>query len=127
MTTLFERLVGDNLPEGGSLPEDEKIAIHAFIGAMNEFDKGKLTAQQVSSFFGLDAGQDAEALVLRDKLNAAPDKERFIRVFKDWLYMGEVRLDNQYLVIRLDNQYLVRATLLARLDEEITDQGGTVP
>lgn len=113
MPTLHQRLIGD--PGLGS---NENIGIHVFMAALHEWQRGKLTSAEVISMFGLDAGQQSQASVLKGLLNAAPDQTRFILVFKDWLYLGETRKDARY---------LYAATLNARLETEITDQGGTLP
>lgn len=118
MATLFERLIGLDLPPGDVPAEEEKIAIHAFTGAFNEYQRGKITGAQIGAMFSLDTAQTAEAVALKDLLVAAPQKIEFMRVFKDWLYLGETRTDPQY---------LVRANLVQRLEDEVTDQGGTLP
>ena len=116
MASLFDRLVGINLPEQGGA-SDSKIAVHAFTGALSEFMRGKLTGAEVVSMFSLDAAQSANAVTLKDLLVDAPEKVRFMRVLKDWLYLGETATGPRY---------LSAATLISRLQDEVTDQGGTV-
>ena len=117
MATLHERLIGENLPSNPAADET-KIAIHAFLGALHEFTRGKLTGGEVVSMFSLSAAQQTNALTLKALIDAAPDKTRFMRVFKDWMYLGETGTDARY---------LSAANLLTRLQEEVTDQGGTLP
>jgi hypothetical protein len=113
MATLFERLVGINTDA-----TDDKMAIHSFCGALNELRRGKLTGGEIASMFGLDAAQQTDAVALKDLLVAAPDRIEFMRVLKDWLYLGE---DDR------EPRYRVQATFVARLQTEVTDQGGTLP
>lgn len=113
MPTLHERLIGD--PD---LESNEKIGIHAFMAALHEWQRGKLTAAEVIILFDLDTGQQSQASVLKGLLNAAPDQTRFILVFKDWLYLGETLMDARY---------LSALQLNSRLEDEVIDQGGTLP
>jgi len=112
MATLFERLSGIGLGEESG----EKMAIHAFSGAINELRRGKFTGPQVTAMFDLTPAQVTTATTLKDYIVAAPDKNMFMRVFKDCLYMAESGV-----------AYLTQAEFVARLQTEITDQGGTVP
>jgi len=114
MADLFERLSGINLVEG-----DDKLAIHAFTGAINELRRGKITGAEITAMFNLTSEQVTAALVLKDLIVAAPQKAEFMRVFKDVLYLAETRTD--------DSKYGTQALLVARLQEEVTDQGGTLP
>lgn len=113
MATLHERLIGQNLPESG-----DKIAIHAFLGAIREYQQGYITGAEFIAMFSLTTGQQTAATVLKDLLNAAPDKTTFLRALKDWLYLGETETDARY---------LSQANLVTRLQGEVTDQGGTLP
>ena len=117
MATLHERLIGDGLPDNPAADES-KMAIHAFIGALYEFALGELTGAEVASFFDLSASQQTQAQTLVALIQAAPNKTAFMRVFKDWLYLGETSTDARY---------LSQANLVARLQQEVTDQGGTPP
>lgn len=112
MANLIQRLTGDIA--GG----DGKIAIHAFSGAFNEWGRGKVTAASVVAAFSLDASQQSQAQSLASLWAAAPDKTRFMRVFKDLMYMGETNIHANYRDISFIN---------SRLQEEVTDQGGTLP
>lgn len=116
MASLFQRIVGDLTPEEAGA--GAKIALHAFCGALNELRRGKITLVEFISFFNLDPSQQSQLLTFRDLLLAAPNKMEFLRVFKDLMYMGECDLDPRY---------KSAATTLARLQEEVTDQGGTLP
>src|SRR5688572_27229845 len=61
---LYERLGGI-----GSNPETvRKIPVHAFMSAMQEYMLGQMTGAQATAAFDLDAGEQAEALALRDRL-----------------------------------------------------------
>ena len=114
MANLFERLSGIGLTDEGT----GKIGIHAFCGALNEFRRGKMTGAQVVAMFSLDATQTTQATALKDLLVAAPQRTEFMRVLKDCLYMAESETDSPY---------LTQGDLVARLQEEVTDQGGTLP
>lgn len=118
MATLFQRLIGKNLPEASTIPAEHRMHVHAFTAVINEWRRGKVTAVDAAAMFSLDAGQQADALAFKDLLDAAPDKLEFMRVFKDWLYCGETSTDSRY-----ENA----ASLLQRLQDEVTDQGGTLP
>ena len=69
--------------------------------------------------FGLDTPQTGASIALKDLLVAAPDKTEFMRVFKDFLYLAETETDN--------TKYGTQALFVARLQDEVTDQGGTLP
>lgn len=114
MANLVERLVGQ-LTEAESA---DKIAIHAFMGAMNEWQRGKVTGAEVIAAFSLTAAQQTQATTLAGLWGAAPDKTRFMRVFKDLMYLGETNTHSRY----RDISYIQ-----TRLQEEVTDQGGTLP
>ena len=119
MATLFQRLIGGSALTGaGAAPEEQKIAIHTFTGVINEIRRGKVTPADAAAMFNLDTNQQADALVFRDLLIAAPDKIEFMRVFKDFLYCGEDELDARY---------STAGALLQRLQDEVIDQGGTLP
>lgn len=115
MATLFERLTGINLPEDAGV-NDRKMAIHSFTGALNELRRGKFTGQQIATMYNLTAPQQTSAIALKDLIVAAPQKTEFMRVLKDCLYMAEC-----------GDAYLTQAALTARLQDEVTDQGGTLP
>jgi len=114
MPNLIQRLTGATLPEDSN----EKIAIHPFLGALNEYRRGKITGPDIISAFNLDTDQTNQAVALKDLIVAAPQKTEFMRVFKDLMYMGEYGLNSNYTDISWVN---------SRLEEEVTDQGGTLP
>ena len=118
MATLFDRLSGINLPTS-VIPAEQKLAIHAYAGAINELRRGKITGGEIATMFSLDAGQVTSTITLKDLLVAAPEKTEFMRVFKDFLYLSETETDN--------TKYGTQALLVARLHDEVTDQGGTLP
>ena len=117
MATLHERLIGENLA-GES---EGKLAIHAFMGAIREYIANELTGAEFVAMFNLDAAQTTQANTLKDLIVAAPDDIKILRVFKDWLYLGETYRRH------LDARYLSQANLVARLQAEVTAQGGTLP
>lgn len=114
--TLFERLIGSNLSAGSQLPEDRKMDIHSFCGALNELRRGKITGAEIATMFELDAAQQVQAIAIKDLIVAAPQKTEFMRVLKDCLYMGEA-----------GDYYLIQSEFIARLQDEVTDTGGTLP
>jgi len=101
---LYTRLIGTELP---------KIRIHSFTSAMDEWARGFLTAQEVIGFFDLDASEQTQAQSLVSIYNQATDKVRFMRVFKDCLYLAEQEL-----------AYTTQAEFVQRLNDEITAQNG---
>lgn len=109
MANLIERLTG---------ADGEKMAIHAFLGALNEYKRGKITGSDLVDAFNLDVAQTTQAQTLVGLLNAAPNQTEFMRVFKDLMYMGEVNLHSRY-----RNMTFIQS----RLQDEVTDQGGTLP
>lgn len=56
---LYERLGGTESP---------KIAVHDFMSAMQEYAKGDMSGAQAVANFNLSAGEQTEALALRDKI-----------------------------------------------------------
>jgi len=118
MATLFERLIGLDLENEIDLPENEKLAIHAYTGALNEFRRGRLNGPQLVAFFDLNTNQQTDTIYWKDLWQAAPNNAEFMRVFKDWLYLGETETDSIY---------LVEANFVQRLEVEVTSQGGTLP
>jgi len=111
MATLYERITGVGLSEDGS-----KLGIHQFIAAIYEQQMGYFTAQNVVDAFSLTPAQESAAVTFVQLLNAAPDKMRFVRVFKNIAYLAEAGY-----------AYQTASAMLTRLQDEVTDQGGTVP
>ena len=116
MATLFERLTGINLPQDSTNIAEQKMAIHSFTGALNEMRRGKFTGQQVATMYQLTGSQQTAAAALKELIVAAPQKTEFMRVLKDCLYLAEC-----------GDAYLTQAALTARLQAEVTGQGGTLP
>lgn len=56
---LYERLMGLQEP---------KIPVHTFFSVMQEYMLGNVSGAQATAAFDLDAGEQAEALALRDRL-----------------------------------------------------------
>lgn len=116
MATLYDRLKGNpEFEHSGNLSE-RKIPIHAFCGLLNEVRRGKHASNFITIAFNLDTAQVNQMLALRDLFVACPNKEEFIRILKDCLYLAETGYD-----------YLTQDDLLARLQEAVTDNGGTLP
>jgi hypothetical protein len=65
---LYERLTGRGMVAG-----ETKIAVHTFISALGEVERGKATAANVISAFGLDATQQAELTTLVAKIKGLPE------------------------------------------------------
>lgn len=114
MATLYERLSGNNLGEDGS----EKIGIHAFLAAVFEYRRGHLTESEVQAMFNLTPSQVTDGNAFFAMLGLAPNQDRMMRVVKDWIYLAEAKAAPQY----VDS-----ANLFARMQQEIIDQGGTIP
>jgi len=112
MASLYERLTGVGLPS----EQQDKIAIHSFAAAIEENLRGYLTGAEVVNIYSLDAAQTTQAQSFIALLGAAPDKLRFMRVFKNIAYMAET-----------GDAYLTQAEFVSRLQSEVTDQGGTLP
>jgi len=125
MATLFERLIGLNLPESPT-PAEEKMAIHAFDGCCNYADSpvvvpgyGTVTGVQVAGWMNLDAAQQQEMIylfALIDDAAAVNARTAFQRFNKDWLYNGEWNTAPQW---QDENAYW------GTLAQIITDAGGT--
>lgn len=122
MANLFDRLIGNNLPSTPTESE-EKISVHAFTASIDEWDANEVTGAELVDWYNLNASQTNEAVVLKDYYNAAPDKIKWLLVFKDWLFCGEIRLG----VPEGDMRYVTRAQFIDRLEREIVNQGGVVP
>lgn len=60
---LYERLGGFDPATNG-----EKISVHAFMSAMQEYMLGNMSPVQATAAFGLSAGEQIEALALRDRI-----------------------------------------------------------
>lgn len=114
MATLLERISGA-IPVGDP---STKISIHGFCAAMNELRRGKLTAGDFTTMFDLTPGQVNTMGVLRDLFVACPQKMEFLRVLKDILLLSEGNYDPKY---------RTQAWVLSRLQDEVTDHGGTLP
>jgi hypothetical protein len=61
---LYERLTGVELP---------RIPVHAFMGALGEYERGKMTSQQVITAFNLSAGEQTEVTTLLTKILTQPE------------------------------------------------------
>jgi hypothetical protein len=112
MATLYERLTGVGL----DAESDGKIGIHPFVAMVYEIHQGKFTGGEAATLFDLTPNQITAAQTFIQYVNAAPDKQKFMRVFKDCAYLAESGI-----------AYLTQASFVQRLQDEITDQGGTLP
>ena len=123
MATLFERLIGLNLPDA-PLPAEEKMGIHAFDGCMNFIGSsipgyGNVTGVLVAGWFNLDAGQQQHMIHLFNLIadaKAAGARTAFQRANKDYWYLGESVIAPQW---QDETAYW---DTLAQI---ITDAGGT--
>ena len=116
MPNLIQRIVGDLTPE--ERLAGEKISLHAFVGALGEYRRGKVSGAEFIAAFNLTTAQQNQGQVLSGLITAAPNEALFLDVFRDLLYRGEGNLNPRYRDIAL---------ILARLEDEVTDQGGTLP
>ena len=116
MATLHERLIGAGVLS--DVAGESKIAIHAYTGALNEFRRGKLNGADLVAFFDLVGDQQTDTILYKDLWQACPDKQEYMRIFKDWLYLGETSTDPLY---------LSGANFQTRLEIAVTDNGGAVP
>jgi hypothetical protein len=123
MATLFERLIGLNLPDNPAVDET-KMPIHGFDGCMNFLGVsvvgyGPVTGVQVAGWFDLNASQQTEMIYLKDLIQDATDvnaRNGFQRVNKDYQYNGEWNTAPQW-----QDETAYWATLA----KVITDAGGT--
>jgi hypothetical protein len=112
MATLYERLTGVGL----EADSNAKIGIHAFISGLYEINRGYLTGADLNSYFDFTEDQITTVQTFISYVNAAPDTEKFMRVFRDISYLAETGA-----------AYQTQQEFVQRLQAEITDQGGTVP
>jgi hypothetical protein len=61
---LYERLTGNELP---------RIPVHAFMGALGEFERGKMTSQEVIDAFNLSVGEQTEVTALIARILSQPE------------------------------------------------------
>jgi hypothetical protein len=111
VASLYERITGLGLDE----PAD-KIAIHGFVAIVFEVQRGKVTGAEAATLFDLTQEQATQVQTFISYVQAAPDKLGFMRIFKDCAYLAELGL-----------AYTTQQDFIARLQDAITDQGGTVP
>ena len=118
---LWQRIWGGGVEETSD-PQDAKIAIHAFWGMAQEWDEGYETQSNVLATFNIASGaQTQQAQSIKQHLNAAPDKSKFIRMAKNWSYTAESYGNPEAA------KYRVWADFEQRMADEVTDQGGTPP
>ena len=116
MATLWERLVGINLPNTAPpVLDEQKIGIHSFTGGVEELTRGYFSAADMIAIHNLNAAQVSDAARIKGLIEDAPDKDGFMRIFKSLLYMGETK-----------DAYLIEVDFWARAEAIVTDQGGTV-
>lgn len=61
---LYERLVGTQSP---------KIGVHSWMAALGEFERGKMTSQQIINAFALDAGEQTQATAMLGLIQPPPE------------------------------------------------------
>ena len=97
MATLFERLIGLNLPDVPTVNET-KMAIHAFDACMDYIGTtipgyGPITTTpNITLWFNLDAAQQIQMVYLSDLIDdaaAANIRIEFSRANKNYMYNGE--------------------------------------
>jgi hypothetical protein len=122
LADLYDRIVGNPILRDSDDPQDTKIALHRFWGMLTEWGNGYETQANVIAMFDLAAGiQLQQGAALKAHFIAAPDKVAFIRVCKDWSYIGENNRAPEA------DKYRDAAQFLARLATEVTAQGGIAP
>jgi hypothetical protein len=122
VSDLYDRIVANDNMRASDDPQDEKISLHRFWGMLTEWGNGYETQANVIAMFDLAAGiQLQQGATLKAHFIAAPDKVAFIRVCKDWSYIGENNRKPEAA------KYRDAAQFLARLAAEVTAQGGTAP
>ena len=92
MVTIFERLIGINLPEGSQVPSEQKTAIHAFSGCINFYGTGDVTGPNIETWFDLEGEQRDDTVYMSQLATDAQNvgqRNAFMRIFKDFLYNGE--------------------------------------
>lgn len=85
MATLFERLVGTNADE-------EKLPLHGFRAAINEYKRGNVTAQQAKDALSLTGSQSTDAQKILDAINGAANATEYQQELWDFLALGELGL-----------------------------------
>ena len=126
MANLVERLTGQLTPAEVLDPENNKLGIHAFVGALSEWERGHFTRASIVSIFNLSAAQENQLDSLKSLYVASTQKTEFVRVFKDLMFMGEANVivgnPSPFL-----SQYRDIAFVQQRLEDEVTENGGTLP
>ena len=105
--SLYTRLTS---PEG----DEVKIPIHGFSSGINELRQGYMTRAELIAMFVITPAEETQLDQIKDLVAAAPNKVLFLRVFKDCLYLAE-----------MGNKYATVQEFVTRLQDEVTDQGGT--
>jgi len=84
--SLFERLVGIENSNG----ENPKIGIHAFMGALWDWqDTDPYSRADIITDFNVRPEDEADLDFIKSKYQASADKPRFFRKVKNVLYAGE--------------------------------------
>ena len=123
MASLWDRIIGNNLPDN-PLPEEQKIALHSFWGMIHEWERGYETQANVVAAFNITGQeQNQQASSIKSHIDAAPDKTTFIRVCKDWSYIGETTNS----AAPETAKYHDWTAFETRMGNEVVDQGGTDP
>lgn len=112
MATLFERIAGTD-------PDAPKVPIHVFIALVHEFYEGRATGQQVKVVLGLNDADMVDAQFMKQCIDAAPNKQAFLRALKDHFYLAEWKGSKPHFS---DEQ-----AFYTKLQDIVTAQGGTPP
>lgn len=103
-------------------PQDGKLPIHSTWGLIQEWDEEYETQQNVVAIINLAPGvQSQQALAVKQHINACPNKQAFIRMAKNWSYAAEFEEAPEAA------KYRVWDNFLARMEAEVSDQGGVLP
>ena len=109
MAVLFLRLVKGNQANPGI---EDGIGIHAFIGALDAWERGEINKNDMLTGFGLTTGtatgDEADLDLLKQWYNTATDQKLFERVLKNRLYLGEDKTGgaNGYYNFAVKNTFL---------------------
>jgi hypothetical protein len=123
VATLWDRIIGDNLEDNPAVGHT-KIAIHSFWGMISEWDRGYETQANVLAAFEIQAGeQTAQAASIKSHINAAINKTEFIRICKDWSYVGETTDPTA----PETTKYHDWTEFETRMGNAVVDQGGVDP
>lgn len=119
MATLIDRVLGLNDVNPDSPPEEARIGVGPFIAGVSEVLRGDMTQVEFKNIHNLQGQQIQDAQYFADLAAAAPDVPRFFQMFE---YLAWLGADDDAPI-----RYRGQAYLKTRLEQEIIDQGGTLP